>query len=140
MVSDADRAWGDEVHFGDLLLLVIDDLAVVVVGEVSRDDAESDIVQELGAHVLLGIEKDAKVVKDIVEQEVYYDGLSNASRQSLKVLVGLLHLLEPIIGPEVLEVLVDLSVDRIRQRFILTEPRQQCHPVVQLKLLFCSRT
>lgn len=140
MVTYTDGACNDEVHLGDLLFLVVDDLAVFVVRKVARDQAESDIIQEFSAHVLLRIEKDAEVVKDIVEEKMHYDGSSNTRRQSLKVLIGLLHLLKPIIGPVVLEMLVDLPVDQIRQRFILTEPRQQGHPVVQLKLFFCSRT
>lgn len=140
MVTYTDGACDDKVHLGDLLFLVVDDLAVFVVKKVARDQAESDIVQEFCAHVLLRIEKDAEVVKYIIEEKMHYDGSSNTRRQSLKVLIGLLHLLKPIIGPVVLKMLVDLPVNQIRQRFILTEPRQQGHPVVQLKLFFCSRT
>lgn len=114
MVAYTDGSCNDEVHLGDLLFLVVDDLAVFVVRKVARDQAESDIIQEFSAHIFLRIEKDAEVVKDIVEEKMHYDGSSNTRRQSLKVLIGLLHLLKPIISPVEFEMLVDLPVNQIR--------------------------
>ena len=52
-----------------------------------------------------------------------YDAAPHLGRQELKELIVVLDLTEPIILPIVLVMLVDLAVQRVRQRF-LTEACQ----------------
>lgn len=63
------------------------------------------------------------------------DSSLDAARQSINKFVILLHLINTIVSPVVLEVLVDLPVQTVRQWFILPEPSQQRHPIMKLKCL-----
>jgi len=56
--------------------------------------------------------------------------------QSIDELIVLLHLVKAVVRPVVLKVLVDLPVQRIRERFVLSEPGQQGHPIVKFESFF----
>ena len=53
--------------------------------------------------------------------------------QHIDVLVLFLHLAKSVVVPVVLEVLIDLLVQRVGQGFVLSEPGQQSHPVVEFE-------
>ena len=77
----------------------------------SRLKAESNIVEELAIFVLLWIEEKAEVVEDIIEEVMDDYTALDLPRQRVNELVVFLDLAETIIGPKVLEVLVDLAVE-----------------------------
>ena len=71
---------------------------------------------------------------------MHNDATFDRWRQCIDELIVFLDLSQTILGPVVLEVLVDLPVQAIRQWFVLSEPRQQSHPIVQLeRFLFCAK-
>ena len=130
--TDANSAVQDEVHLKHLLLLVVDDVLVLLLAEVARLEAESHIVKELAVLVLLRVEEEAEVVEDIIKQVVHDDAALDLARQRIDELVVLLHLAQPVLPPVLLEVLIDLAVERVGQGLV-PEARQQGHPVVQVK-------
>lgn len=139
VVSDSNGAIEDEVHLKNFLFLVIDHVLFFLLAEVAGFQAKGNIVQELAVLVCLRVEEEAEVVEDIVEEVVDDDTSLDLPRQSIDELIVLLHLAEPVVLPEVLEVLVDLPVQTVWQGLV-TEPRQQSHPVVQIKrLLFIAQ-
>ena len=77
----------------------------------SRLKAESNIVEELAIFVLLWIEEKAEVVEDIIEEVMDDYTALDLPRQRINELIVILDLAEAIIGPEILEVLVDLAVE-----------------------------
>ena len=77
----------------------------------SRLKAESNIVEELAIFVLLWIEEKAEVVENIIEEVMDDYTALDLPRQRINELIVLLDLAEAIIGPEILEVLVDLAVE-----------------------------
>ena len=111
MIANTNRAIQDEVHLKDFFFLVIDDILIFFLTEVSRLKAESNIIEELAIFVLLWIEEKAEVVEDIIEEVMDDYTALDLPRQRVNELIVLLDLAEAIIGPEVLEVLVDLAVE-----------------------------
>ena len=81
----------------------------------------SNIIKELTVLVLLGIEKKSKIVENVVKEIVYDYTSFDASRQSINKLVIFLNLTQSVIGPEVFEMLIDLSVETIWKGFILSK-------------------
>ena len=67
MVSDAHSATDDEVHFSDLFFFIIQDVLSLLLREVTGQQTKCYIVEELGAYVLLRVEEDSEVVKNIIE-------------------------------------------------------------------------
>ena len=59
----------------------------------------------------------------------------DTSGQWLDEFIIFLHLAEPVVGPEVFEVLVYLAIETVREGFIFSEPRKQSHPVVKFECL-----
>ena len=74
-------------------------------------EAEGDIVEELAVFVLLRIEEEAEVVEDVIEEVMDDYAALDLPRQCVDEFVVFLDLAKAIIGPEVLEVLVDLAVE-----------------------------
>ena len=64
---------------------------------------------------------------------MHYDSSLDAGREQLDELVVLLNLVYAIVLVEVLEVIIDLSVQNIGQRFVFPESGQKSDPVVELK-------
>ena len=138
MIANAYRTVQDEVHLKDFLFLVIDDVLVFLLAEMSRLKAEGNIIEELAVFVLLGIEEEAEVVEDVIEEVMDDYTAFDLPRQRVNELVVFLDLAEAIIGPEVLEVLVDLTVERVG-KWLVTEAGQKGHPVMQVEgLLFIA--
>ncbi len=77
---DTDCSIEDKVHFEDFLFFVIDDILVFLVWEVARFQAESHIVQKLAVFVFLGVEEEAEVVENVVEQVVHDDAALDLAR------------------------------------------------------------
>jgi len=123
METDTDGTIDDEVHLKHLLLFVIDDILIFFVAEVARFEPEGDIVQELAILVLLRVEEEAEVVENIVKEVMDDDTSLDLAWESVDKLIVLLHLAEPVVEPVVLEVLVDLAVERVRQGLV-TESSQ----------------
>ena len=139
VIADTDCALKDKVHLKDFFLFVVDDILLLLVAEVARLQSESHIVEELAVLVLLWVEEESEVVENVVEQVVNDDAALDLTGQGVDELVVFLHLTKTVVCPEVLEVLVDLSVERVRQGLV-TEAGQQGHPVVQVKgLLFVAQ-
>ena len=134
VIANANEPIQDEVHLKDFLLLVIDDIFFLFFAEVTRFQAEGDIVEELAILVCLRVEEKAEVVKDVIEQIMHNNSPLDLPRQSIDKLIVLLDLAEPVILPKVLEVLIDLPIEAVGQRFV-PEPRQQGHPIVQIESL-----
>jgi len=80
--------------------------------------------------VILGVEEVAKVVENVVKKIVDYDATLDGSRKSGDEFVVLLHLSQAVVGPIVLEVVVDLVVKTVGQGLVLSEAGQQRDPVV----------
>lgn len=134
VISDADDAIEDEVHFEDFLLLVVDDIFLLFLAEVARLETEGNIVQELAILVGLRVEEETEVVEDVIEQVVHDDATFDLPGQRIDELIILLDLAEAVVLPEVLEVLIDLPIETIWQ-WLVPESSQQSHPVVQVKCL-----
>ena len=113
VIADADCTIKDEVHLKDFFFLVIDDVLVFFLAEVPWLKAECNIIEELAVLVLLGIEEEAEVVEDVIEEVMDDYAAFDLPRQRINELVVFLDLAKAIIGPEVLEVLVDLAVKRV---------------------------
>ena len=113
MIANADCTIQDEVHLQDFFFFVIDDVLVFFLTEVPRLKAKCNIIQELAVLVLLRIEEEAEVVEDVIEQVMDDYAAFDLPRQRINELVVFLDLTQSIIGPEVLEVLVDLAVKRV---------------------------
>ena len=60
----------------------------------------------------------------------------NAAREGINELIVFLHLAQSVVGPVILEVLVDLTVERVGQGLVLSKASEKSHPVVQLESLF----
>lgn len=60
----------NKVHFQDFFLLIIDDTLINVTAEMPRFQSKSNIMQEFAVPVLLRVEKEPEVVKDVVKQIV----------------------------------------------------------------------
>lgn len=110
MVAHTDSARYDKVHLQHFFLFVKDNVLILLFREVTRHQSECYIIQKLAVFVFLRIEKDSKVVENIVEQIVHYNSTLNRTRQSINEFVVLLHLIQSVVGPVILKVLVDLSV------------------------------
>ena len=134
VIADSNCALEDEVHLQNLLFFVVNHTLVLFVAEVARLQTEGHVVEELAVLVLGWVEEEAEVVKDVVEQVVHNDAALYLPWQRTDELVVFLDLTEPIVGPEVLEVLIDLAVERVGE-WLVTEASQECHPVVQIKCL-----
>lgn len=111
MVADANRTRRDEVHLEHFLLLIVDDVFVLILSKIARHQSKRNIIEEFAVLVPLGVEKDAKVIKDIVEEVVYDDAAFYATRQRIDEVVVFIDLIQAVVVPEVLEVLVDLSIE-----------------------------
>jgi len=128
----------DEIHFYHFCLLVIDEALFLIVREVAGLEAEGDIVEELAVLVLVGVEKESEIVEYVIEEVVDDDASLDVPGQSIDKLVFFADLLKPILVPVVLEVLVDLPVETVRQRPVFTESSDNCHPVMKLESLLCN--
>jgi len=133
VVANAYISTDHKVHFEDLFFFVVDDVLAGVFGQLSRLQTEGNIVKELAVAVLLGVEEVSEVVENVVEKIVDYDSSLDGPRKSCDEFVVFLDLSEAVVGPIVLEVVVDLVVKTVGQGFVLSEAGQQCNPVVQLK-------
>ena len=67
METDAYRASHDEVHFEDFFFLVVDHVLVIFVGEVARLEPEGHIIKKFAILILLRVEEEAEVIKDVVK-------------------------------------------------------------------------
>ena len=111
MIANTNCTIQDEVHLKDFLFLVIDDILVFFLAEVSGLKAKGNIIEELAIFVLLWIEEEAEVVEDVIEEVMDDYTALDLPWQRVNELVVFLDLAEAIIGPEILEVLVDLAVE-----------------------------
>ena len=100
-----------------------------------RLKTECHLKQEFAFLILLGIEEESEIVEDVVEQEVHDDTSSDRFGQNFDEFIVFLDLTESVVGPVVLEMLVDLFVQRVWQRLVLSETSQQSHPIVKVKCL-----
>ena len=132
VVPDTNSALQDKVHLKNLFLFVVDHILFLLVAEVARLQAESHIVEELAILVLLRVKEETEVIENVVEKVVHDDTTLNLAGQGIDELIVFLDLAESVVCPEILEVLINLAVKRVRQRLV-TEARQQSHPVVQVK-------
>lgn len=136
VVSDANRTRNDEVHLQHFLFFIENELLLVLVAEIARHEAKSDIIHKLAVFVLLRVEENAEVVENVVKQVVHYNTSLNATRQCINELIIFLDLVQAVVRPVVLEMLVYLPVQTVWKWFVLPESSQQCHPVVQLESFF----
>ena len=113
VITDANESIEDEVHLQDFLLLVIDDVLLLFLAEVTRFESKRHIVEELAVLIRLRVEEEAEVVEDVIEEVMDDYAAFDLPRQRINELVVFLDLTQAIIGPEVLEVLVDLAVKRV---------------------------
>ena len=113
VITDADISIEDEVHFEDLFFFVVDHVFVFLLAEMAWLQSEGYIVEELAILVLLRVKEEPEVIEDVVEQIVHNDASFDLARQSINELVVFLDLAQSVVGPEVLEVLIDLAVQRI---------------------------
>lgn len=132
VIPDTHGALQNEIHLKDLLFFVIDHILFLLVAKVARLQSECHIIKELAILVLLRVEEETEVVENVVEEVVHNDATLDLAGQRIDELIVFLDLAEAIVSPEVLEVLIDLAVKRVRQRLV-TEARQQSHPVVQVE-------
>lgn len=111
MVAYADRTRRDEVHLEHFLLLIVDDVFVLILSKIARHQSKRNIVEEFAVLIPLGVEKYAKVIKDIVEEVVHDDAALDATRKRIDEVIILVDLIQAVVVPKVLEVLVDLSIE-----------------------------
>jgi len=136
MVTNPDCARRDEVHFHNRVLFIINNALTLDWKKLSRLQSKGYLVQKLCCLVLLGIEEEPKLVKNVVEQIVHNDRAPHWPRKGCDELVCLLYVGKPVVDPKVLKVIVDLYVKTLGQRLVVPEAGNQSYPVVQLKGLF----
>jgi hypothetical protein len=136
MVSHANSSADNEIHLEDFFLLVIDDVLVLLLAKVSGLQPEGNIVEELAILVLLGVEEETEVVEDVIEEIVDNNSTLNAAREGINELIVFLNLAQSVVGPVILEMLVNLPVERVGQGLVLSKASEKSHPVVQLESLF----
>ena len=110
VVTNTDCSVENEVHLEDFFLFVIDHVLFLFLAEVSRLQAKGNVVEELAVLVGLGVEEEAEVVEDVIEQVMNDNAAFDLPGKGVDELVVLLHLTQSIVLPEVLEVLIDLPV------------------------------
>jgi len=108
-IANAHGALEDEVHLGDLILLLVDELVLFGVSEEARHKAEGDVIKHPGVLVLFRVEKGRKPHEDVLEQVVRHDLPLYAPRQRPQVLILRLQIDEAVMGPVVAEVSFDLG-------------------------------
>ena len=67
MVPHPNSSRDDKVHFSNFLFLVIDNIFLKFITEMSRCQSECNIVQKLSADVLLGVEENPEIEENVVE-------------------------------------------------------------------------
>ena len=110
VVTNTDCSVENEVHLEDFFLFVIDHVLFLFLAKVSRLQAKGNVVEELAVLVGLGVEEEAEVVEDVIEQVMNDNAAFDLPGKGVDELVVLLHLTQSIVLPEVLEVLIDLPV------------------------------
>jgi len=110
VVTNTDCSVENKVHLEDFFLFVIDHVLFLFLAEVSRLQAKGNVVEELAVLVGLGVEEEAEVVEDVIEQVMNDNAAFDLPGKGVDELVVLLHLTQSIVLPEVLEVLIDLPV------------------------------
>ena len=71
VIANADKSIQNEVHFEDLLFFVINDILFLFLAEMTRLEAESDIVEKLAVLVRLRVEEETEVVEYVIEKIVH---------------------------------------------------------------------
>jgi hypothetical protein len=103
MKADPHSPRYNKVHLQDFFLFIIDDTLINVTAEMPRFQSKSNIMQEFAVPVLLRVEKEPEVVKDVVKQIVNDYAFLDRSGQCLNEFI-VFDMGESIIGPVVLEV------------------------------------
>ena len=112
-ISDCDFSTDYEVHFQDLLIFIINHAFTLLVAETSWFETKGHVVKEFAIFVFLSIEKEAELVKYIIEKIVDDKAPSNRSWQCCHEFIVFLYLSEPIIRPIIFEMGINLAVKRI---------------------------
>jgi hypothetical protein len=140
MISYANSSADDEVHLKNFFLLVLDDILVLLLAKVSGLQAKGNVVKKLAIFILLVVEEETEVVENVIEEIVHNNSTLNAAREDINQLFVFLKLAQSVVGPVILEMLVDLPVERVGQGLVLSKASEKSHPVVQLEsLLFDSQ-
>lgn len=134
MIAYADKSIQNEVHLKDLLFFVIDNIFFLLLAEMTRFKAEGDIVEELAILVRLRVEEETEVVEYVIKKVVHDNASLYLPWKCIDELIVFLNLTESVILPKVLEVLINLAIQTVWQRFV-SEPCQKGHPIVQIESL-----
>ena len=113
MVSHANSSADNEVHLEDFFFLIIDNVLVLLLTEVTGFQSKSNVVKELAVFILLRVEEETEIVEYVIKEIVHNDSTLNAARECINKLIVFLHLAQSIVGPVILKMLVDLTIERV---------------------------
>lgn len=113
MVANADCAVDHKVHLNDFFLFVVDHDPLLLFHKLARFQPKSHIVEKLALFVLLRVEKEAEIVEDIIEEVMNNDAPLDRLGQDGKEFAVFLNRGEPIVGPIVFEMLINLAVELV---------------------------
>ena len=102
----------------------------MLVAKTSWFKTKSYIIKEFAILIFLSIEKEAELVKYVIEKVVNNETSSNRSWQCSHEFIVFLYLSKPVICPIVFEMLIDLTIERVWQWLVLSKSSQQGHPIV----------
>ena len=109
-IADRNFSADYEVHLQNLLIFIINHAFTFLVAETSWFKAKSYIIKEFAVLIFLGIEKEAELVKNVIEKVVNNETPSNGSWQCSHEFIVFLYLPKPIIRPIIFEMGIYLAV------------------------------
>jgi hypothetical protein len=84
VVSNSNLSLLYEVHLGNFLFLIKDEVIESIIIKLSWLESKANIVEELGIFVLLSVEEESVVVDDVIKQVVKNDKLLDLFWQLVK--------------------------------------------------------
>ena len=113
VVADAHNSFLDEVHVGDFMLLIQNELVVIVVVKLLWPQSKADIVQKFRVHVFSRVEESSELVDYVIEKVMEHDVLFYPNWTLVEVLIFLCEGLQSIVGPVVGKVPINLVDERL---------------------------
>ena len=113
VVADTHNSFLDEVHVGDFMLLIQNELVVIVVVKLLWPQSKADIIQKFRVHVFSRVEESSELVDYVIEKVMKHDVLFNPNWTLVEVLIFLCEGLQSIVGPVVGKVSINLVDERL---------------------------
>jgi len=118
IVPDADVSLHDEVHVRYLVFFVNYQVVGISLVEFLRLETETNVEQELGLHVLIGIEEVTELENYVIKKVVDKDMSLYLSWTLVEVLIVFVHAKEAVLCPVVGEVIINLANELLVKRSV----------------------